>query len=298
MRQTNQQDLIERVKPKYATQTLPHPYQMLNTRHGLFIINENDCYIGQSFIHYGEYSHQEWLLLQAIVDNNAGDVIEVGANIGSHTLPLAKQAAKHGYELYAFEPQAIIHQQLAANLSINAIFNAYTYPYACGQTQQTVSFPVLNPLTNNNFGGIGFDTLHQFNPAQTKPVQMIVLDEMLGHLKKIGLLKIDVEGFELEVLKGAQNILKNQRPILYLENDQVDKSDDLIAFIQAQDYQLWWHIPSLYCEENFYENPENIFKGLASFNMIALPKESTIPVFDLQPVVSGAPHPLQKNLKK
>ncbi|MBO2969087.1 FkbM family methyltransferase [Burkholderia pseudomallei] len=55
----------------------------------------------------------------------------------------------------------------------------------------------------------------------------------------VRLLKIDVEGFELQVLQGAQKTLAKHRPVLYVENDRVELSSVLIEFLWGQGYRLW-----------------------------------------------------------
>jgi FkbM family methyltransferase len=276
--------------PDPPKEYVARPYHMVKSRHGLFMVNENDIYIGKSFLNYGEYSYDEWLMLESIMQAHPGNILEIGANIGSHTLGMAKLAALQGYQVFAFEPQPIIYQQLCANLAINAVFNTEVYPYGCSNQKGSAKFIRLNPHVSNNFGGVGFHTLAVSSPFFTAPI--VTLDETLAHVGNISLIKVDVEGMELEVLQGAQNIIQTHRPILYIENDKPEKSVDLISFIESQNYNLWWHIPRLYSANNFYGNPNNIFGVVSSFNMLCLPKESNIPVVNLVKVDPAAKHPL------
>lgn len=67
----------------------------------------------------------------------------------------------------------------------------------------------------------------------------------------VRLLKVDVEGSELQVLQGAQETLAKSRPVLYVENAQVDQSPALIEYLWKQGYRLWWHISSLFNPQNY-----------------------------------------------
>ena len=63
----------------------------------------------------------------------------------------------------------------------------------------------------------------------------------------IALIKVDVEGHELQVLKGARETIERCKPILYVENDRPHRSRDLLAFLLNDlGYRAWWHFPDLY----------------------------------------------------
>lgn len=105
-------------------------YELTQTRHGLMLANPQDFYIGQALMQFGEYSHAEWLLLEQIIHAlpPGSLALEVGANCGAHTLPMAQALAQQGSTLMAFEPQPIVFQQMCANLALNSISNVLAYP--------------------------------------------------------------------------------------------------------------------------------------------------------------------------
>ena len=90
-------------------------------------------------------------------------------------------------------------------------------------------------------------------------VPCLRLDDVIGE-SDVRLLKIDVEGFELAALQGAARILQRSRPLLYLENDRMEKSRALIEWLWAQQYRLWWHITPLYNPQNHFGNSENVLR--------------------------------------
>jgi hypothetical protein len=86
------------------------------------------------------------------------------------------------------------------------------------------------------------------------------------------LLKVDVEGMELSVLKGARELILRAKPVLYVENDRPQLSEALIRYIDSLGYECFWHWPPLFNPDNFFKNSENVFANIVSKNMICLPK--------------------------
>ena len=90
-------------------------------KHGIFSYYSNDQFIGKSLSEYGEWSEAEvGLLKQLLADSE--NIIEVGSNIGTHTIPLAKQVSNGGI-VYAIEPQYQNHKLLIDNINNNELKN-------------------------------------------------------------------------------------------------------------------------------------------------------------------------------
>lgn len=266
------------------------PYQLIQARHGLMLANPNDYYLGRAIVEYGEYGEIEGKFLASLLGFRPGKVVEIGANIGTHTVPLARALAREMRELVAFEPQPFIFQNLCANLALNGISNVTAWPWACGAQSETVYFPLPDYHAQGNFGGISMETREQ---PGCVPAPCVRLDDIVGP-DSVSLLKIDVEGYELLALQGATGILNGSRPLLYLENDRVEKSRALIEWLQSLNYQLFWHIPQLFNPDNFFRKKTNIYDNTASFNMLGLPRELGIHLHGLQEVTSATWHPLAK----
>ncbi|HWB48514.1 MAG TPA: FkbM family methyltransferase [Stellaceae bacterium] len=234
-----------------------------------------DQYIGRSLELYGEFSEQEGELFRQFV--GAGHtVVEVGANIGAHTLHLAKLVGPAGMVL-AFEPQRIIFSLLCANIALNEQFHVQPIRAAVGTTQGTIQVPVLDPRVRQNFGGLGLSP-----GARGDSVPVVRLDDY--QLPSLRLLKIDVEGMEPEVLGGAVRTIEQHRPILYVENDRDANSARLIRMITELRYRLYWHLPYIFDARNFNGVAENIFGGVVSINMLCVPAEMPASVIGLRPI--------------
>ncbi|MFH1019050.1 MAG: FkbM family methyltransferase [Pseudomonadota bacterium] len=235
-------------------------------RHGQMLFNINDQYIGRAFDVYGECNEGEINLFDQIV-REGQVVVDVGANIGDLTLFFAKKVGLGG-AVHAFEPQRLVFQTLCANMALNSIVNTFCHNAALGVERGEVVVPLIAPWGQEyNFGGMALGG-HQ----QGERVPLFPLDD-LG-LTACHFIKIDVEGMELDVLLGAQALIRACRPVLYVENDRQDKSAPLIRHLDALDYALYWHRPFLYNPQNFANNPENIFGNIGSHNMLCLPRES------------------------
>jgi FkbM family methyltransferase len=223
------------------------------------LYNPQDIYIGRSLDLYGEFSEGEIEVFQQIVRPD-DVVVEVGANIGAHTIWLAK-ATSAGGAVMAFEPQRLAFQTLCANLALNSIMNTLAFQEAVGREAGSIVVPIFDPNIPGNFGGVG---LGAYETGDEVPV--VRLDEY--DLPRCRLLKVDVEGMELDVLQGAREMIERCSPVLYVENDRPEKSAELVRYIAALGYELYWHKPPLFNPDNFAGNRENVFGNIQSINML------------------------------
>ena len=272
---------------KLASITLPSPHLRLkHCRHGIMLYSARDRYVGGSLDRYGEFSELEAQLFTGLIRPGML-VVEVGSNIGAHTVHLAKLVGENG-GVVAFEAQRVIFQMLCANLALNGIENTDAKCMAVGAASGEIMVPRLDYRGDNNFGGISL------GGDDGDAVEMIAIDNLL--LPACHLMKIDVEGMEKQVLEGARQTIGRFRPYLYVEDDRIDKHAELITTLFDLEYRLWWHLPWLYNPGNFAGDPENLFPGIASFNLICLPRESAPEEIEGGVEVKSAtePHPLAR----
>jgi FkbM family methyltransferase len=263
---------------------------LVSGRDGYFLVNRHDRYVGQALEHYGEFSAQEGDFLIRLV--RSGDlVVEVGANIGAHTVGLARRVGAAG-RVVAFEPQRACYALLQSQLALNRLHNVHAYHLALGQRPGELWVPATQYSETGNFGGIALTDVPQ---EHGEKVGVGTLDAHFPS-EKVALLKIDVEGMEREVLEGGLGLLKRAQPLLYVENDRVNRSKALIDLLLDQDYRLYWHLPPLYNPTNFFKRGQNIYGNLVSCNMLGVPASKAVEEAQtLREILSSAePHPLGK----
>jgi FkbM family methyltransferase len=236
-------------------------------RYGLMLYNVHDLYVGRSLDLYGEFSEGEIEVFRQLV--REGDVVlDIGANLGAHTLFFARQVGAAGRVL-AFEPQRVLFQMLCANVALNSLLNVWCYPHAVGAAPGAIAVPAIDYCRPNNFGGLSLE-----GDAGGERVPVVTLDGL--DLPRCNLIKIDVEGMERAVLCGARDTLARFRPLLYVENDRADRSAELICLLDELDYTLYWHQPPLYNPNNYFGNPENVFGNTISGNMLCIHRSAPI----------------------
>jgi FkbM family methyltransferase len=132
-------------------------------------------------------------------------VIDVGAHIGTHTVPIARLVGPWG-RVYAFEPQRKIFRELHHNLALNGATNAVALRYAVGSGDTRII--EMNPATPGNEGGTGVG-------AGGDRAELRTLDSF--GFERVSLIKIDVEHFENAVIDGAIDTIRRNRPTILIE---------------------------------------------------------------------------------
>ncbi|MFC1677989.1 FkbM family methyltransferase [Planctomycetota bacterium] len=255
-------------------------------RYGYIVFNKNDIYIGKAIEKYGEYSESEVSLFRQVCKE--GDiVVDVGANIGTHTLALSGLVGEKG-RVYAYEPQRIVFQTLCANMAINSIENVECYQMAVSSEDGFVLIPNIRYDIENNFGGL---SLQKIKTGYKVP--SICLDNFLD-IPKLKLLKIDVEGMEHKVINGSINLIEKHKPVLYVENDVQEKSKGLIELIWSLNYRAYWHLPPLFNPDNFAGDTENIYPGILSVNMLCLHNSENKTLERFSEIIDSDYHPIGK----
>jgi FkbM family methyltransferase len=243
-------------------------------RHGTMMYNVNDAFIGRSLDLYGEWCDDEVFVLGQVLA--PGDVVvDVGANIGTHSVFFAKRVTEKGLVI-AFEPQRLVFQTLCGNVAINGLTNVTCFMAAAGEARSRLTFPAIDPRQTFNFGAVSGST-----DGDGEVVDVVPIDE-LG-LRRCTLIKVDVEGMEARVIAGAKETIARCRPALFLENDTVERSRELLETVESIGYKAFWQIAGYYNPKNFFGNRNDVFARFQpQANVLCVPREC--PFEGLMPV--------------
>ena len=239
------------------------PNIIVNSAHGPMIINQNDQYIGKSIQLLGTWAQDDIDLIASFCDlilenKPTMTLYDVGANIGSHTVALAKKFGNR-ISIRAFEAQRQVYYTLCGNVAINGLDNVIC-EYAAVSDVYGNTLPIQLPDYNtvNNFGGVELmKAEHSDNQNMTKPnLEYIKTTTLDSYNESVDFVKMDVEGMEYLALAGAKQLLIKNRPVCFVEmmkTDQVAvkdifkklnyiayayKNDDWIFVPAESDYEL------------------------------------------------------------
>jgi len=286
--------LWARKEPR-AEFALPPQVRLVEARHGRFFVLDTDLYVSRSLQVYGEWTEPEVALLaQRLRPGHC--VVDVGANLGSHTIPFARSVGDGGC-VVAFEPQPKIFQLLASNVTINGLANVQLYNAACGAVAGVLRLPLIDYGRPANFGGVEITALEAEGRAAgslVHHVPVVRLDDVFDR-DRLSLLKIDVEGMEKQVLAGATRILERFRPLIYVENETPADSPALLQMLEELGYVAYWHVVPFFSPDNFRGRADDVFSQpggpMGCVNNLCTPKEASIDVRGLPRVQSRNEHP-------
>ena len=195
---------------------------------------------------YDKRYEEELFVLDKIVPQDL-ESIDVGVYRGVYTYQLSK-LSKH---VHAFEPNPLIFEYLDVNLR-NVIKNLTLYNVALSDQNSTakLKIPNRNNISNKNnyeeLYKLGCATIHKENRIETNFTNFTVYTKKLDDIligKKIGFIKIDVEGHEENVLSGSINLIKKHKPNLLIEIEKRHSNknvSDTIEYINKFGYKSYF----------------------------------------------------------
>lgn len=165
-------------------------------------------------------------------------VIEGGACCGYHALNIAKATGPEG-KVYCFEANPHLIGILRKNLEVNGYRDtSEVYQTGLWSCDSELSFPLLG----RGLGGASFKSPRQLASFPTVPVKVVSLDSMFAD-KQVDFLRMDIEGAEIDVIKGASTILSGQRPTIIMEwipgEGRAGEGAELFALLQEYGYRIY-----------------------------------------------------------
>ena len=147
--------------------------------------------------------------------------VDVGANIGSISIPIANLMSQKGVMVVSCEASKVIYERLKRNIKLNLIDNVSVIKSAIYSHNNGITF-YEQKLTNKNMGLSSARKNFDIGEFVEQKIESITLDSLYESLqsdKKISVIKIDVQGAEIDVLLGASQIMKSHRPVFIFEHE-------------------------------------------------------------------------------
>lgn len=177
---------------------------------GKFLHLENDLYIPEALEKYDGWENEVYDECKKYIKPNS-HIIEVGAHIGTHTVPFSKLT--NGM-VFAFEMQRFMSQILNTNVVLNGCPNVVVYNEVVSDQDGQAKLADIFFNGEINTGNVKIQkALHE----NGFPIRVSSIDKKFEGLTNIDLIKVDVEAYEVPVLKGALKTIQNNKPVIVTE---------------------------------------------------------------------------------
>lgn len=253
--------------------------QTVQARYGriAFFIND-DSAVSKSLALYGEWAENEIGFLRHFIPEGT-TVLDVGAYLGTHSLAFARFTGPTGH-VVSFEAQPLAFAVLQRNVTANALPQIALMNVVVADHAGMVRVPSIEIEERGNYGSASLRT--QLLPDEVGltlgtgqdatrelDVSAITIDSL--QLEACSLIKIDAEGTEDVVLRGAQETISRLRPVVYAECNSIADGMRSIGILRGLGYEVRLHLADAFNVENFNGSSENIFGHAREAALVAVP---------------------------
>lgn len=202
-----------------------------------YLCYENDT-ISNSLLEYGYWENELIKYAETFLNDNS-IILDIGANIGTWSIPLAIKNRK----VYSFEPYDSSFYSLCGNIFLNNKEHII-YPYHSAITDNVNKKTSMYLSETINIGGCKLIEKND-NNNQLNRYKLITLDSL--KLEKVNFIKIDVEGQELNVIKGGTKTILKNKPVIFFEcwdinshhwNNIPNTHNELMDYIKSLGYNI------------------------------------------------------------
>ena len=200
-----------------------------------FAVKHPNDYIERHHIQGRLYEAEVLASLNHVIPDEAV-IADVGANVGNHTLYFA--AIRSAKRVVPFEPNPILNAALVRNVALNGLKNVdlAVSAFALGRTESDARLVVTD---DNNWGNGHLALLPSEGGAASVQYETIVRVRPLDsfNFDRLDFIKIDVEGFEIEVLRGGLSTLSRHHPVIFVEVGS-SRAAKLIELLKGLNYEI------------------------------------------------------------
>jgi FkbM family methyltransferase len=198
-------------------------------------------------------------------------IFDVGTNIGETLLNFARLTGEQGY-VYGFEPDEENYNNARKNISLNDFKNIHVFRQAVSDKKETVKLYCIEPHNRgmNRILEPGHEQEGPFTILETITLDNIVLE---NNIKRADVMKIDIEGYEMHAIRGAMEMLKRFKPVLFIEVgytrliDNKTSPNQLMRILEDLDYNIF-HSET---EQRITSNYDFSYLGDGGVDVFALP---------------------------
>ena len=234
----------------------PVAFVVVSTNHGTMLVNRHDYRlidekkgygVGFQLLNNSAFDPDEVdlalqiLELRKTIFGTGVIAIDCGANVGVHTIEWAKLMYEWG-EVIGIEAQERIYYALAGNITMNNCSNARALWAAVGASSGEIGVPVPDYYSPSSFGSLEIRQSpnnefigQSIDYENVQLTRMITIDEL--NLRRLDLIKIDIEGMEMEALMGAKETLEKCKPVVLIEKIK-SASEEISSFLIASGYRI------------------------------------------------------------
>lgn len=195
---------------------------------GIYFNIDTNNYHERGLFLFGRYERGTTeFIRQYLGQLDNGIAIDVGANIGIHTLTMCAARRNNNIAVISIEPNHDMVERLESNIALNNFNNVYVLPCGVNDVDTTLDLSLSYSQNNEKYHNPGLASMVQTGTSvRVIKVKCLPLDNIvtcLGmNIANVSLVKIDVEGKELDVLKGMASILKSSSAALVIEFNQAN----------------------------------------------------------------------------
>jgi FkbM family methyltransferase len=196
------------------------------------------------------YERREYFLYKDFIPAKGWIIADIGAYVGIFSLYASKAVSENGF-IISFEPNPLAYYWLINNIRLNGARNIVTLPYALGNTTNRMQLYVAKEnIEASSFlcNHVSQNPAGKYTIAAKFSVPVITFYDFLKNIEQFtgrrvenfDLVKIDVEGYELKVLEGAENALKRRiikRFVIEVHKDQIS-TEEVARYLEKYDFQI------------------------------------------------------------
>ncbi len=204
---------LKGTKPQYP---IVAPVDFLGIKFLIYLKNRGS--IEEYILLKGEYEKELLRVADTLVPADT-TIIDIGANIGFLSLYWAKKF--NNCQVFSYEPTAYAFECLKKSKELNRLDNLKIFKLAVGDDNcQGEVYSPTEKTYNTGLGSINFNADIEGDQTYVKEkIDIVSLDEHIGMEKNVSLIKIDVQGTEVNVLKGALKLIEKDKPLIIIEID-------------------------------------------------------------------------------